>query len=130
MILIMELQLNLCNYKFFNHFSSPGMEHNSTQYIHHLIEAFRLSFSDALQYCADPEKADVPINELLSKSYAAKRRKLIQPDRYVCRDSIYKHVFMLKFLNCSIKITPLDLILWVNPLKFCDRIVKFSVSIP
>ncbi|XP_072028259.1 glutathione hydrolase-like YwrD proenzyme [Amphiura filiformis] len=58
-----------------------GMEHNSPQYLHHLIEAFRLSFTDALQYCADPEKANVPIEELLSKRYAAKRRQLIKSDR-------------------------------------------------
>ena len=64
-------------------FTTPGMEHNSTQYIHLLAETLRLSFTDALRYCADPEKADVPIQELLSKEYAAKRRELIRPDRYV-----------------------------------------------
>ena len=48
---------------------------------HHLIESMRLSFADAFRYVADPRKTKVPTGELLSKSYAAKRRGLIMPDR-------------------------------------------------
>ncbi|KAL3877327.1 hypothetical protein ACJMK2_035057 [Sinanodonta woodiana] len=58
-----------------------SMRHNSSAYLHTLIEALRLSFSDSTWYCADPAKVHVPVAELLSKDYAAKRRSLIQPDK-------------------------------------------------
>ncbi|XP_006820927.1 glutathione hydrolase-like YwrD proenzyme, partial [Saccoglossus kowalevskii] len=54
-----------------------GMGHNSSQYLHTLIEALRLSFADTTWYCTDPSKVNVPIKELLSEKYAAERRKLI-----------------------------------------------------
>lgn len=57
------------------------MEHNSATYLHHLIESFRLAFSDALQYCTDPSQVDIPLDNLLCKEYAAKRRNLIQIDK-------------------------------------------------
>ncbi len=53
----------------------------SAQRLHLLIEAMRLAFSDARRYVADPRVAQVPIAELLSKEYAASRRKLINPNR-------------------------------------------------
>jgi gamma-glutamyltranspeptidase / glutathione hydrolase len=37
----------------------------------------KLGFADAHTYVADPERAEVPVEELLSKEYAAKRRALI-----------------------------------------------------
>ena len=61
--------------------SSPGMEHNSSEYLHTVIEALSLSFADTLWYNADPSKVKVPVSELLHKDYAAKRRALIKPDR-------------------------------------------------
>jgi len=44
---------------------------------HHLIEAMRLGFADAYRYVADPRKAEVPVSQLTTKSYAAQRRELI-----------------------------------------------------
>ncbi|CAL1527413.1 unnamed protein product, partial [Lymnaea stagnalis] len=61
-------------------FDLKSMGHNSAAYLHHLIESLRLAFADALQYCADPSHVHIPVDKLLSKDYAAKRRKLIQPD--------------------------------------------------
>ncbi|XP_022093569.1 uncharacterized protein LOC110980857 [Acanthaster planci] len=58
-----------------------GMGHNSAQYLHTLIEAIKLSFADSLWYCADTDQVDVPVNQLLSKDYAATRRNLIDPVR-------------------------------------------------
>ncbi|XP_038063449.1 glutathione hydrolase-like YwrD proenzyme [Patiria miniata] len=58
-----------------------AMGHNSVKYLHCLIEAIKLSFADSLWYCADSDKVDVPVNKLLSKDYAAKRRTLIDPVR-------------------------------------------------
>ena len=58
-----------------------AMRHNSVKYLHHLIEAVKLSFTDTLWYCADTDHSDVPFQQLLSKDYAAQRRKCIDPDR-------------------------------------------------
>jgi gamma-glutamyltranspeptidase/glutathione hydrolase len=44
------------------------------------IEAVRLAMVDAGRYVADAEVADVPVSALLSKEYAARRRRLIHPE--------------------------------------------------
>ncbi len=53
--------------------------HNSADYLHHLIEAKKLAFADRDFYITDPDFARIPLNRLLSKDYAAERRKLISP---------------------------------------------------
>ncbi len=45
---------------------------------HLYIEASRLAFADRNAYLADPEYVDAPVAGLLSKEYAAQRRKLIR----------------------------------------------------
>lgn len=59
------------------------MAHNSSEYLHTLIEALSLSFTDTLWYNADPSKVKIPVSGLLSKEYAARRRALIKPNRFV-----------------------------------------------
>ncbi|WP_165247359.1 gamma-glutamyltransferase [Paludisphaera soli] len=54
---------------------------NSSQALHLMIEAKKLAYEDRARYYADPEKSDVPTRELISKEYADRRRKLIDPDR-------------------------------------------------
>ena len=44
--------------------------HNSAGYIHSLVAAKQLAFEDRDRYVADPELADVPVERLISKSYA------------------------------------------------------------
>jgi gamma-glutamyltranspeptidase/glutathione hydrolase len=60
-------------------FDLKKMKHNSPEYLHTLIEAVKLAFADRDQYYGDPKFSKIPEAILLSKSYAAQRRKLIDP---------------------------------------------------
>lgn len=51
------------------------------EFWHLLVEAKKLAFADRARFYADPEFADVPVKELISKDYAAKRRALISSDK-------------------------------------------------
>ena len=55
-----------------------SMGHNSPQYIHTVTQAIELVFADRETYIADPAFENVPLDTLLSKEYAAERRKLMQ----------------------------------------------------
>ncbi|MBK6962476.1 MAG: gamma-glutamyltransferase [Bacteroidales bacterium] len=55
--------------------------YGSARHIHLFAEAKKLAFEDRAKYYADMEFAKVPVNELISKSYAAERRKLINENR-------------------------------------------------
>lgn len=57
------------------------MGHNSPEYLHTVIEAVKLAFADRDQYYGDPKFSKIPEAALLSKDYAAERRKLIDPKR-------------------------------------------------
>ncbi|KAL4069893.1 nucleophile aminohydrolase [Scleroderma yunnanense] len=57
------------------------MEHNSSEYLHALIEALRLAFSDSRYYVTDPKFGHIPVDELLSKEYLAKRASLFNPTK-------------------------------------------------
>ncbi|KAJ8374346.1 hypothetical protein SKAU_G00049260 [Synaphobranchus kaupii] len=58
-------------------FSMKEMGHNSGRYLHVLTEALKLSLVDVAQYCADPEKVNVPMEGLLSEGYGRQRAELI-----------------------------------------------------
>lgn len=62
-------------------FDLRALGHNSAPYLHLLVEIKKLAFADRDRYLADPELADVPVQRLLDKSYAAQRRGEIDPDR-------------------------------------------------
>src|SRR5256714_1714748 len=58
-----------------------AMGHNSADYIHTLTESLKLALADRDRYYGDPDFVKIPTTELLSKSYAALRRSLIEKDR-------------------------------------------------
>jgi gamma-glutamyltranspeptidase/glutathione hydrolase len=62
-------------------FDLKSMGQNSPEYLHTLVEAVKLAFADRDQYYGDPKFSKIPEEILLSKDYAAERRKLIDPKR-------------------------------------------------
>jgi len=53
----------------------------SAKHIHLFTEAKKLAFEDRARYYTDMEFAKVPVQELISETYAAERRKLIDENR-------------------------------------------------
>jgi gamma-glutamyltranspeptidase/glutathione hydrolase len=60
-----------------------AMRSDPVRYYHTLIEATKIAFADRNRYIADQAFSKVPVKELLSKDYAAERRKLIDPGRAI-----------------------------------------------
>jgi gamma-glutamyltranspeptidase/glutathione hydrolase len=58
-------------------FDLKSLGHNSAEYLHLLIESAKLAFADREAYYGDPLFDKVPLDVLLSKEYATKRRALI-----------------------------------------------------
>lgn len=54
-----------------------SIEFGSAEHLHLFTEAKKLAFEDRAKYYADMDFFDVPVDELLSETYAAKRRELI-----------------------------------------------------
>lgn len=70
--------------------------HDDPRVIHKQMEALKLAFSDGKRYVADPRHMKATVEQLLSKEYAAERRKLIgetaldpKPGIPYCGDTIY-----------------------------------------
>lgn len=61
-------------------YNVEAMGFGTAEYIHLFTEAKKLAFEDRARYYADPLFANIPVNQLLSKKYAAERRKLINPE--------------------------------------------------
>ncbi len=53
----------------------------SAGYLHLLIEAKKIAFADQARWIADPDFAALPLERLISKEYAAERRKLVDRER-------------------------------------------------
>lgn len=58
-----------------------SMGWGSAAYMHTLLEAMRRAFADRAEFVADPDFAQVPVATLISKEYAAARRKSIDPNK-------------------------------------------------
>ncbi len=62
-------------------FDLKAMGYNSPEAVHVMVEAKKLAFEDRAKFYADADFMKVPLARLLSKEYAAERRKLIDPKR-------------------------------------------------
>ncbi|MBK8701968.1 MAG: gamma-glutamyltransferase [Saprospiraceae bacterium] len=62
-----------------------GMGFGSVDYLHTFTELKKIAFEDRAKYYADPDFSDVPLDQLISKSYAAERHKLFNPNRALKR---------------------------------------------
>jgi gamma-glutamyltranspeptidase/glutathione hydrolase len=58
-------------------FDLAGMGLGSAEYIHTITECAKLAFADREAWYGDPDFADVPMDLLLSREYAAERRALV-----------------------------------------------------
>jgi gamma-glutamyltranspeptidase/glutathione hydrolase len=58
-------------------FDLRALGHNSSAYLHLLIEAKKLAFADLDAWNADPEQARLPVAEIVSKDYAERQRARI-----------------------------------------------------
>ncbi|WIO75092.1 gamma-glutamyltransferase [Porticoccaceae bacterium LTM1] len=54
-----------------------SLGHNSAEFLHLMVEAKKLVFEDRAKFYVDPDFHKIPLQGLLSKKYAAERRKLI-----------------------------------------------------
>jgi gamma-glutamyltranspeptidase len=71
-------------------FNLKYMGHNSAPYLHVVAESLKLAFADRNKYVGDPKFVPpIPVRELLSKEYAAKRRALIDPARAITGEAPY-----------------------------------------
>ena len=61
-------------------FDLRAMGRNSPETLHAMIEAKKIAWADRAKFYADPAFAKIPLTGLLSKSYGAERRKLIDPN--------------------------------------------------
>lgn len=67
------------------HFDLRSMGFQSAASLHHQVEAKRLAFADRARWFSDPAFAELPVEWLNSKAYAAERARLIRPDRPIAR---------------------------------------------
>ncbi|KAJ3335722.1 hypothetical protein HDU93_004603 [Gonapodya sp. JEL0774] len=61
--------------------NGQGLAPNDPVYLHALIESLRMAFADARTHIADPAFSNVPVEELLSDEYIAKRCEIFDKER-------------------------------------------------
>jgi gamma-glutamyltranspeptidase / glutathione hydrolase len=62
---------------------APGGPRSAAE-LHTRIEAMKLAYADVKAYDGDPKFSKIPVKQLLSKEYAAKRARLIDPAKANC----------------------------------------------
>jgi gamma-glutamyltranspeptidase/glutathione hydrolase len=60
-----------------------SMRSDPVRYYHTLIETTKIAFADRNRWIADPAFSKLPVAQLLSKDYAARRRALLDPARAI-----------------------------------------------
>src|SRR5256714_4696763 len=58
-----------------------SLGYQTAEYIHLFLEAKKLAFTDRDRYVSDPAFVDVPVEQLLSKTYAQEQRARINPNK-------------------------------------------------
>ena len=53
----------------------------TADYYHHMAEAVKVAFADRDEWLTDPRFVEIPVQQMISKTYAQERRRLIDPDR-------------------------------------------------
>ena len=61
-------------------FDMKELGHNTSGYLHTLIEMKKLAFADRDQWAADPEFSDIPLDRLLDPDYLARRAGMVDAD--------------------------------------------------
>lgn len=67
-------------------FDLKGMGRNSADFWHVMTEAKKIVFADRARYYADPVFSKVPVQQLISKSYAKERAKLVDMQHAAVKD--------------------------------------------
>jgi gamma-glutamyltranspeptidase/glutathione hydrolase len=62
-------------------FNIAAMGYGSAEYIHTFVETKKLAFEDRAKFYADPDFNKIPIQKLISKSYAKERLRLFDAKR-------------------------------------------------
>ena len=58
-----------------------SLEHNSSDYLHLLVEAMKPAYADRSQHLGDPDFVHVPVDQLISKEYGGDLWKQIDPEK-------------------------------------------------
>lgn len=58
-----------------------ALEHNSSEYLHLLIEAMKPAYADRSQHLGDPDFVQVPVDKLISKEYGTDLWAQIDPQK-------------------------------------------------
>lgn len=67
--------------KLLEHIDLPSMGPRSVDYLHHLIQAMHLAYSDRAQYLADDNFHEVPVQSLIDDDYLKARSTLIDSNK-------------------------------------------------
>ena len=94
-----------------SHLPLEGLDYQSPEYLHYLIEAMKMAFHDGHHYITDPRFRTIPIDRLLSDSYCRERSAQITEtaqafadDALLATDTVYLTVVdkdrnMVSFIN-------------------------------
>jgi gamma-glutamyltranspeptidase/glutathione hydrolase len=62
-------------------FDVAALPVHSAEHLHLLIEMVKLAYADRNRWVADPAQTKLPVDRLLDKEYAARRRRAFDPDK-------------------------------------------------